>query len=100
MIDLGGKIDDKNKFIASYATHALILFRDITQITPWQEFCLELKNANHCLYLRDYHGVADRIDSELPILTGSIHRLQRKEDVSGCPIVLALARLLVGLIGR
>jgi uncharacterized membrane protein len=32
MIDLRGKIDNKNKFIEFYATHALILFRDITQM--------------------------------------------------------------------
>lgn len=100
MIDLGGKIDEKNKLIASYATHALILFRDITQISSWQEFCLELNlQIISCIY-SDYYGVADRIDSELPILTGSVHRLQRGEDVSERPMVQALARLLVGLIGR
>lgn len=42
MIDLGGKIDQKNKLIASYVTHALILFGEITQITSWREFCFEL----------------------------------------------------------
>ncbi|MEH2059642.1 MAG: hypothetical protein V7K97_26505 [Nostoc sp.] len=38
MIDLGGKIDDENKLIAFYATHGLILFRDITQITSGFRF--------------------------------------------------------------
>lgn len=100
MIDLGGKIDQKNKLIASYGTHALILFSDITQITPWQEFCLELNlQIIGCIY-SDYDGVADRIDSESPMLTGSVHRLQRGENVSERPMMQELARLLVGLIDR
>ena len=45
----------------------------------------------------DYHGVCDRIESEVPILRGSIHYLERGEDVSTRPMVQALARVLVGL---
>ncbi|MGF2013969.1 hypothetical protein [Nostoc sp. DedVER01b] len=97
LIDLGGKIDDKNKLIASYATHALILFRDITQITPWREFCLELNLQIIACIHSDYDGVADRIDFESSMLIGSIHRLQRGEDISERPMVQELARLLVGL---
>jgi CRISPR-associated protein Csx3 len=43
----------------------------------------------------DYHGEADRIDTEEPLLTGSVHYLERGEDVSGRPMVQALARKLV-----
>jgi hypothetical protein len=50
------------------ATYALILFRDITQITLWREFCLELNlQIIGCIY-GDDDGVVERIDSVSPSL--------------------------------
>ncbi len=45
----------------------------------------------------DYEGEADRVDTEEPLLTGSVHHLERGEDVSRRPMVQVLARKLVRL---
>lgn len=97
LIDIGGKIDEKNRLIASYATHAVILAGDMNQVPAWQEFCSELNLKIIALIHSDYHGVTDQIQAEVPILRGSIHHLERGQDVSERPMVQALARLLVHL---
>ncbi|WP_193196847.1 hypothetical protein [Nostoc sp. MG11] len=45
-----------------------------------------------CIY-SDYRGVAEQIESESPILTGSVYRLHRGEDVLGREMVQALMEL-------
>jgi hypothetical protein len=45
-------------------------------------------------------GIEDAIESEVPILRGSIHRLERGEDVSSRPMLQALAQGLVGFYRR
>ncbi len=82
-----------------YATHAVILAGDKSKIPAWQEFCTDLQLEIIAIIHSDLYAVCDRIDSESPILTGSIHRLQRGEDVSSRPMIQALARVLVGLSG-
>jgi CRISPR-associated protein Csx3 len=95
IIDMGGKIDDKNRLIASGATHAVILFGDTNKVPAWQEFCSELNLKVVALIHSNLEGVADEIEFEVPILKGSVHRLERGQDVSNRPMVQALARLLV-----
>ena len=105
IVDVGGKISDENKLIMQHATHAVILCGDKSKVTEWQDFCIHLKLQIIAIIHSDYYGecdrfanvFGDRIDSESPILTGSVHRLQRGEDVSQRPMVQALAQLLVRL---
>jgi CRISPR-associated protein Csx3 len=97
IIDVGGKTTDENKLIMPHATHALILSGDRNKVPEWRDFCRNIKLCIIAIIHSDYYGECDCIESESPILTGSIHRLQRGEDVSGRPMVQALARLLVGL---
>jgi CRISPR-associated protein Csx3 len=47
----------------------------------------------------DYQGTEDRVISETPMLTGSVHYLERGEDVSGRLMVKALVRVLIGMCG-
>lgn len=97
LIDVGGKIDEKNRLIMSHATHALILAGDMSQVPAWQEFCSELNLKVVALIYSDYNGVADRLQAEVPMLEGSIHFLERGQDVSCRPMVQALAQRLVDL---
>ena len=97
LVDVGGKIDEKNRLIMSHATHAVILAGDIKQVPAWQGFCSELNLKIIALVHSDYNGVADQVQAEEPILKGSIHYLERGQDVSSRPMVQALARLLVSL---
>ncbi len=97
IVDIGGKIDDKNRLIVASATHAVILAGDMNRVPEWVDFCNELNLKIIAILHSDYAGTSDRIDSEVPLLKGSIHHLERGEDVSTRPTVLALARLLVQL---
>jgi hypothetical protein len=97
IIDVGGKIDEKNELIMSYATHAVILAGDMIEVPNWKKFCYKLNLQIIAVIYSDYHGIKDRITSEVPITEGSIHYLERGEDVSTRPTVQALARLLIKL---
>lgn len=116
IIDVGGKIDETNRLIMSHATHAVILAGDMNHVPDWKEFCCQLNLKVIALIHSDYHGTSDsvkrsdseerasalllsayRIESEVPILTGSIHYLERGQDVSNRPMVQTLARLLIHL---
>lgn len=99
LVDVGGKIDEKNRLIMNHATHAVILAGDMNQIPAWQEVCAELNLKIIAVIYSDHKGVADQIQAEVPILKGSIHYLERGQDVSSRPMVQALARLLVRLSG-
>ncbi|MGL4374938.1 MAG: hypothetical protein ACRCT1_00730, partial [Microcoleaceae cyanobacterium] len=45
----------------------------------------------------DKEASQDSIETESPLLTGIVHHLERGEDVSGRPVIQALANLLVNL---
>jgi CRISPR-associated protein Csx3 len=96
VFDVGGKISDENRLIMKEATHAAILVKDETEIEPWVKFCDELELQVIAIVFSDYDGNNDVVESESPILRGSVHRLKRGEDISQRPMVQALARLLVG----
>jgi hypothetical protein len=81
-VDVGGKIDKRNELTMSNATHAVILAGDINHIPGWKKFCSQLNLKVIAIICSDYHGVADHIESKAPILAGSIHYLERGEDVS------------------
>lgn len=97
LVDVGGKPTEENKLIMQHATHAVILSGDRSKVTDWEDFCRNINLSIIAIIHSDYYGDCDRIESESPIITGSVHRLERGEDVSGRPMVQALARLLVGL---
>ncbi|KKD37843.1 MAG: hypothetical protein WAN66_09890 [Limnoraphis robusta] len=97
LIDVGGRIDDKNRLIMQYATHAVILSRDVNLVPEWEQFCSELKLKTIAILQSDLEGVEDKLETEIPILKGSIHGLKRGEDVSTRPMVQKLAEVLVRL---
>lgn len=97
IIDVGGRIDDKNRLIMSPATHAVILAGEMDRVSEWKELCSELKLDVIAIIHSDYHGTTDCIASETPILTGSVHRLERGEPNHDRPMVKALAALLAKL---
>jgi CRISPR-associated protein Csx3 len=100
LIDVGGRIDGKNRIIMQHATHAVILAGEMAKVAEWEAFCTELNLQILAIIYSDYQGMCDRIDSETPILRGSVHHLERGEDISTRPIVQALARVLVSMCGK
>lgn len=97
IIDVGGQITDENRVIMREATHAVILSGEKQKVPEWQEFCESLGLRIVTIIHSDIEAQEDVIDSELPVLTGRVHRLVRGEDVSGREMVQALAKVLVGL---
>ncbi|GAB1537929.1 hypothetical protein NUACC21_05840 [Scytonema sp. NUACC21] len=99
IIDVGGKMTDENRLIMREATHAVILAGDNgkDEVPEWEEFCRSLNLCIIANIYSHYKGTEDKIENEFPILTGSVHYLERGEDISSRPMVQALARLLVGL---
>ena len=61
IIDVGGKIDEKNRLIMTHATHAVILAGDMNKVPAWKEFCSQLNLKIIALIHSDYHGVSDRV---------------------------------------
>lgn len=99
IIDVGGKMTEENRLIMREATHAVILAGDKgkDEVPQWEEFCHDFNLRIIANIYSDYQGKEDKIDSESPVLTGSVHYLERGEDVSSREMVQALAQVLVRL---
>lgn len=100
VFDVGGKISPENRLIMAEATHAVILVKNESEIAPWQKLCESLNLQIVAMIFSNYYGTHDVIHSEISPLQGSVHRLQRGENVAERLVVQALARLLVGLCGE
>ena len=107
LVDIGGRIDDKNYRICRSATHIVILAGDDPKtgkewgirMDPWREFANQLDLTIVAEVVSDYSGTADvvgDVDSD-NILRGTIHRLERGEDASKRPMIRRLAQHLLDL---
>lgn len=98
IIDVGGKITEENRLIMRFATHAVILARDASKVSEWKDVCESLQLDVIAIIHSDYEGHADEIKTESPLLTGSVHYLERGENISTREMVQALAKKLVNLV--
>ncbi len=110
IIDVGGKTSPENEIIMQPATHAVILSGDVTKFAEWEDFCqsLELKiiakihsqlNAveDEVLFTDGWQGKTNELLETTLLLTGSVHHLERGENLSTRPMVQALAEVLIHL---
>jgi CRISPR-associated protein Csx3 len=98
LVDVGGKIDDKNRLICAGATHAIILAANSADADKWLEFCQQLNLQVVAQLESDYHATADRLDGiQHNVLRGAVHHLERGEDLANRPIIQELARHLLSL---
>ena len=108
IIDVGGKISPENEVIMKPATHAVILSGDPNKFVKWEEFCqslgLEIVAKIHSqleavedefLFADNWRKNTSELLKKAPLLTGSIHRLERGENVSNRPTIQALAETLI-----
>ena len=98
IFDVGGKISPENKINMAEATHAVILFKEDSEFLKWENFCKSLDLKVLAIIFSDYHGTKDFIESEAPILKGSVHCLERGVDASGREMVKELVRVLISLV--
>jgi CRISPR-associated protein Csx3 len=97
IIDVGGKITDENRKIMRDATHAVILSKDLSLVKEWKDVCKELSLDIVAIIHSNYEGKEDKVNED-SILMGSVHYLERGEDVSSRMMVQALANRLVELV--
>jgi CRISPR-associated protein Csx3 len=101
LFDVGGRLpSDENKFIMSEATHAVILAKTEADVIAWEQLCekhLPQTLPVIAILYSDRDGKNDEITCESPVLIGKVHHLERGQDVSGRPMVKALANLVVNL---
>lgn len=92
------------------ATHSIIVSSSPDQFRPWETFCQELNlkiiakinseltdETDEVFLPDDWQTNTKQLLEQSPILSGSIHCLQRGEDVSTRPLIQALAELLIHL---
>ena len=107
LVDIGGIPSLENHEICASATHIVILAgNDPKHGTPWQDRLPEWRAFANQLGLTvvaeifsDYHGTEDNVEgaSSNGILHGSVHYLERGENVSERLMIRALAEHLVRL---
>lgn len=98
LIDIGGIPSVENEVICSSATHMVILAGDPAKIPEWRKFAKKVGLSVIAEIFSDYHGREDFVGSVGldGVLRGSIHHLERGEVVATRPMVLALAKHLIG----
>jgi CRISPR-associated protein Csx3 len=98
VFDVGGKISRENEVIMTQATHSVILAKTEAEVQQWQEFCQALKLPIIAIIMSDYEGTEDKIlKTYPPLLEGTIHHLDRHQNVTQRPTIQALAQLLSDL---
>jgi CRISPR-associated protein Csx3 len=99
LVDIGGIPSAENREICTSATHVILLAGDMARLPEWREFCEQLHLSVLAEIWSNYLGQEDTV----PVLgsdgvyRGSVHHLERGEDVSLRPTVRALAEILVRL---
>ena len=109
MVDIGGLISKENKKICKGATHIVILAGNDSEsgecwdvrIAEWREFAEELNLTVVAEIFSDYYGEADIVENvgSDKTLRGSVHHLERGEDIVDRPMVQALARHILTIAG-
>lgn len=105
LVDIGGRTSVENEQICASATHAILLAGDwedqswSQRMKEWYEFCEKVGLAIIAEVYSDYHGREDTVEGVGPdgIFRGSVHYLERGEDLSQRSCVVALAEFLVKL---
>ncbi|NEP03315.1 MAG: CRISPR-associated protein Csx3 [Symploca sp. SIO1C4] len=97
LFDVGGKMSRENELIMSEATHGVILAKSELEVAQWQAFCQKLNLPVIAIIYSNLEAETDEIQTELPQLRGTVHRLKRGEPVGNRPLIQVLAKRLVEL---
>lgn len=110
LVDIGGIPSAENVRICAHATHIVLLAGTdpksgelwSDRLVVWYEFARKLGLVVVAEIFSDYHGQADEVQGVGPdgILRGSVHHLERGEDIAARPMVRALAEHLVGMVAH
>ena len=108
LVDIGGLTSDDNHKICRDATHIVILAGNDpetgeswdSRMAPWREFAGELDLCPIAEIFSDYDAKTDVFKDISPenVLRGSVHHLERGEDVGARPTIQALARHILSMM--
>lgn len=91
-VDVGGKLKYNDR-ICRTASHAILLAANPDDLEEWRAMFASIEVEILAEIRSDYHGRCDTVpvpDAE-GVLRGTVHRLERGEDVSSRPTILKLA---------
>jgi len=110
LVDIGGIPSAENVRICAHATHIVLLAGTdpktgevwSDRLAVWYEFARKLGLTVVAEIFSDYHGQVDEVKGAGAdgILRGSVHHLERGEDIAARPMVRALAEHLVEMVSR
>src|SRR3989339_139066 len=100
LVDVGGRMTPENRQIMAECDSAIILSGDPAAIPNWRQFCAECGLRVIAELHSDYHASNDVVECETPLVRGSVHHLERGEDVTSRPAIEAVGRALNGLIEK
>jgi CRISPR-associated protein Csx3 len=94
-IDIGGRISPENYKICEAADSIIIICPTSGAFEKWEKFARDLKLEIVAKIVSNYSGKEDVVVDGSPI-TGSIHHLERGEDITERPMIKAITSKLVG----
>lgn len=99
LVDIGGYPSVDNEVICASTTHVILLAGDLDRLPEWRAFCGKLGLHIIAEIHSNYRGTEDTVPvlGSDSVYRGSVHYLERGEDVSQRPTVQALAEILVQL---
>ncbi len=110
IVDIGGIPSAENERICAHATHIVLLAGTdpktgkvwSDRLVVWYEFARKLGLTVVAEIFSDYHGQTDEVQGAGAdgVLRGSVHHLERGEDIVARPMVRALAEHLVQLVAH
>jgi CRISPR-associated protein Csx3 len=97
LIDIGGRVSPENYKICEKADSIIILCPSSGAFGKWEKFAQDLKLEIIAKIISDYSGKEDVVNPGTP-LTGSVHHLERGEDIMERPMIKAIVSKLTGKI--
>lgn len=100
LVDIGGIPSAENHRICASATDIVLLAGNkgdrlwSQRLAVWHVFAALLKLNVVAEIFSDYHGDRDTVEDQGKVLRGSVHYLERGEEVSERPMIRALAKKL------
>jgi len=95
LVDVGGRPTPEQEVVFDYCTHAILLYKDETELEFWQAIA-ERHNLIVIAILRSDLDAAEAITDSGPVLRGTIGGLARGALAAG-PMVQALVQRLAGM---
>ena len=101
LVDIGGRVSAENEVICDGATHAIILAGELDRLADWREFCAKVGLVIIAEIHSDYNGNEDTVPTrcEDGVHRGAVHHLERGETAHQRPTIMALAEILVQMVG-